>query len=88
MSGLGERVLVQAMAPFALYLMLLIAWPFKRAIQVYMKDGRLKRALLSRIDGSDRPPNLEKIAKRRAREARIYAFGKKAAAVVRRKFGI
>ena len=35
-----------ALAPFILALMLLVAWPIKRAIQLYMKDGKLKRFLL------------------------------------------
>lgn len=40
--------LTMALAPFGLLLMLLIALPFKRAIQRRMKDGRLKRLLLFR----------------------------------------
>ena len=36
-----------ALAPFGLFLMLLIAWPFKRLVQ-RMKDGRIKRLLLYR----------------------------------------
>lgn len=47
----------QLAAPFGLFVMLLIAWPFKRAIQVYMKDSRLKRLLLRRLDGKQ-PTNL------------------------------
>ena len=38
----------QLLAPFVLFAMLLIAWPFKRAVELYMKDGRLKRFLLYR----------------------------------------
>lgn len=37
-----------ALAPFMLFLMLLVAWPFKRLVQRKMKDGRLKRLLLLR----------------------------------------
>lgn len=37
-----------ALAPFGLMLMLLVAWPFKRACQRYLKDGWLKRLLLYR----------------------------------------
>lgn len=55
MGGFGgvdvDQFWYQAAAPFGLFVMLLIAWPFKRAIQVYMKDGRLKRLLLRRLDG-------------------------------------
>lgn len=38
----------QAIAPFLLFAMLLVARPFKRAAQ-RMKDGKLKRFLLWRI---------------------------------------
>lgn len=37
---------VAAGAPFALGLMLLVAYPFKRYVQTKMKDGKLKRFLL------------------------------------------
>lgn len=37
-----------ALAPFMLFLMLLVAWPIKRLVQLKMKDGRLKRFLLFR----------------------------------------
>lgn len=84
----SDQLWLAALRPFGLFVVLLIAWPFKRAIQVYMRDGWLKRLLFSRIDGSGRPPNLQKIAQRLARERRIYALGKKAATVVRRKIGI
>jgi hypothetical protein len=40
--------LVGILKPFLLVILLLVAWPFKRAIQLYMKDGRLKRLLLLR----------------------------------------
>lgn len=40
-----EKFLVMALYPFALFVMLLIAWPFKRAVQ-RMKDSRIKRLLL------------------------------------------
>lgn len=36
-----------ALAPFGLFVMLLIAYPFKRMVQ-RMKDGKLKRLLLYR----------------------------------------
>jgi hypothetical protein len=38
--------LAVAFKPFLAVLFLLIAWPFKRAVQLYMKDGKLKRFLL------------------------------------------
>jgi hypothetical protein len=41
-------LLVGIFKPFVLFAMLLIAWPFKRAVQKYMKDGKLKRFLLFR----------------------------------------
>ena len=50
-GGVMNQFWVQMAAPFMLFLMLLIAWPFKRAIQVYMKDTWLKRLLLRRLDG-------------------------------------
>jgi hypothetical protein len=37
-----------ALAPFMLFLFLLIAWPIKRLVQLKMKDGPLKRFLLIR----------------------------------------
>jgi hypothetical protein len=40
--------LVAAAIPFVLAGMLAIAWPFKRAIQLHLKDGWLKRILLFR----------------------------------------
>lgn len=83
-----NRAVAQAFAPFALYLMLLIAWPIKRLIQLKMPDGKLKRALLRRIDGSDRTIDPEKAAQRLARKSRIYSIGKNAATVIRRKIGI
>ena len=46
-----DQFWVQMAAPFMLFLMLLIAWPFKRAIQLYMKDSWFKRLLLRRFDG-------------------------------------
>lgn len=33
--------------PFVLFAMLLVAWPFKRAIQLKMRPGKLKRLLLA-----------------------------------------
>ena len=41
------KFLAQALAPFMLLGMLLIAHPFKRAVE-RMKDGKLKRFLLIR----------------------------------------
>jgi hypothetical protein len=41
-------LLVGIFKPFVLFAMLLIAWPVKRLIQLYMKDGKLKRFLLFR----------------------------------------
>lgn len=35
--------------PFAAVAVLVAIYPIKRAIQVYMKDGKLKRLLLRRI---------------------------------------
>lgn len=40
---------VAATRPFALFVMLLIAWPIKRAAQLYMPEGRFKRVLLHRF---------------------------------------
>ena len=45
-----QTFLTMALAPFALLVMLLIAWPVKRAIQRRLPDGRLKRFLLFRWD--------------------------------------
>lgn len=45
----------QMAAPFFLLACLLVALPIKRAIHLYMQDGRLKRLLLRRIDGKSRP---------------------------------
>lgn len=44
--GMRDAFISQALAPFMAWLMLVIAWPFKRAIQKYMKESPLKRALL------------------------------------------
>lgn len=41
--------LAMALKPFVLLAMLCIAWPFKRAVQKWMPDGKLKRALLRPI---------------------------------------
>lgn len=38
----------QLMAPFMLFVMLLIAWPIKKLMWKYMKDGELKRMLFTR----------------------------------------
>jgi len=38
--------LVPAFLPFYLFLLLLIAYPVKKLIQLKMKDGKLKRFLL------------------------------------------
>lgn len=43
-----ERFLSQALAPFVLFAMLLVAWPIKRWVELRMKDGKLKRFLLFR----------------------------------------
>ena len=68
---------VQLAKPFVLMVMLLIAWPFKRAIQLYMKDGKLKRLLLSRIDGSDKKPTSNsEICEITSKQARPGAFEK------------
>lgn len=45
-----DRFWAMAGAPFALFVMLLIAWPIKRWVQLRMKDGKLKRFLLTRWD--------------------------------------
>lgn len=45
-----EMVLVMALKPFLLLLLLCIAWPFKRLVETRMKDGWLKRLLLTRHD--------------------------------------
>jgi hypothetical protein len=44
---MGDRFWAQLLAPFVLLVMLLIAWPIKRWIQLKMKDGKLKRLLLT-----------------------------------------
>ena len=44
-----DLLLGRIVGPFVTYLMLLIALPFKVAIQVYMPQGRLKRILLYRF---------------------------------------
>ena len=68
---------VQLAKPFVLMVMLLIAWPFKRAIQLYMKDGKLKRLLLSRIDGSDKKlTSNSEICEITSKQARPGAFEK------------
>lgn len=41
----------QALAPFMAFLFLLMAWPFKELVKRKMKDGRLKRLLLTRVGG-------------------------------------
>lgn len=41
-----ETFLAVLLSKFVLFGMLLIAWPIKRAVQRYMKDGKLKRFLL------------------------------------------
>lgn len=46
-----DQFFVQMAAPFALLLMLLVAWPFKRAIELYLPDSWFKRLLLRRFDG-------------------------------------
>lgn len=43
-----EKFLTAALAPFALFVMLLVAWPVKRWLQLNMRDGWLKRLLLNR----------------------------------------
>jgi hypothetical protein len=43
---MSEAFLVPLLQPFFLFLLLLIAWPIKRLIQLKMKDGKLKRFLL------------------------------------------
>lgn len=45
MSAFSSAFWGQALAPFALFVMLLIAWPFKQLVK-RMKDGKLKRFLL------------------------------------------
>lgn len=42
----------QALAPFLFFVLLLVAYPFKRAIQRHTKDGKLKRLLLTRVGGA------------------------------------
>lgn len=44
----AEKFWVMAAWPFVAFVMLLIAWPIKRWVQVRMKDGWLKRFLLIR----------------------------------------
>ena len=43
-----DKFLAMALAPFMLFAMLLVAWPIKRWVQTKMKDGPLKRLLLTR----------------------------------------
>lgn len=43
-----DKFLTAALAPFGLFVMLLIAWPVKRWLQLNMREGRLKRLLLDR----------------------------------------
>ena len=43
-----DKFLTAALAPFGLFVMLLIAWPIKRLLQLHMREGRLKRLLLDR----------------------------------------
>lgn len=43
-----DKLYVMALAPFMLFGFLLIAWPLKRLVQLKMKDGWLKRLLLTR----------------------------------------
>lgn len=40
--------LAAVVKPFMLLVVLVIAWPVKRAVELYMPDNRLKRALLKR----------------------------------------
>jgi hypothetical protein len=43
-----ETFLGQALAPFVLFVMLLIAWPIKKLVWKYLPDGKLKRFLFIR----------------------------------------
>lgn len=43
-----EMFLRQLLSPFVLFAMLLVAWPIKRWVQLKMKDGFMKRLLLTR----------------------------------------
>lgn len=43
-----QKFFGMALAPFMLFGMLLVAWPIKRLIELKMKDGKLKRLLLTR----------------------------------------
>lgn len=47
-----DTFLAAALAPFGALLFGLIAWPFKRAVELYMKDGWIKRVLLRPIGGN------------------------------------
>lgn len=50
-----EMVLVMAVKPFLFLICLCIAWPFKRLVELRMKDGWLKRLLLVRHDRGRNP---------------------------------
>lgn len=62
-----DKFLTAALAPFALFVMLLIAWPIKRWLQLHMREGRLKRLLLNRR-GDDMRAWFERA------DARIWRF--------------
>lgn len=60
MMEFSDRVLSQMATPFVLFVMLLIAYPFKMAVIKYMKEGKLKRFLLFRWgDPKPNTPNLD-----------------------------
>jgi hypothetical protein len=43
-----DKFWAQALAPFMLFGMLLIAWPIKKLLWKYLPDGKLKRFLFIR----------------------------------------
>ena len=45
---MSDAFWAQLLAPFMLFVMLLIAWPIKKLVWKYMKDGKLKRMLFTR----------------------------------------
>lgn len=45
---MSDAFWAQLAAPFILFVMLLIAWPIKKLVWRYMKDGKLKRMLFTR----------------------------------------
>jgi hypothetical protein len=50
-----DKFFAQLLAPFLLLAMLAVAIPIKLYLKRHMRDGWLKRLLLRRIGGSDKP---------------------------------